>query len=283
MLNSNSTALIVEGSAMRSVYSAGLLDGFIEARFNPFDFYIGVSAGAYNLVAYLNETKKSSFKIFEEFATRKEFINIIQFISGGHLIDLDWLEQFAFNELNIDINAVYRHKKPLYVGMTEVTTGKPVYINTTPENIKSVIKASAALPLLYKSFPIINGQPMTDGGVAEGIPVAAAIQKGATRIMVIRARSKNYIKKDSLGHKFIRWKMKNNTNLLQTMHNRINIHNNAITLIRNPPPGVNIIEVCPPECFTLSRFCRNRKRLLQGYQIGYEDSKDVIEQWFIQC
>ena len=46
-------ALIVEGGAMRSVFSAGLLDGLLQQRFNPFDFYIGVSAGAYNIVVYL--------------------------------------------------------------------------------------------------------------------------------------------------------------------------------------------------------------------------------------
>jgi predicted patatin/cPLA2 family phospholipase len=37
------TALVVEGGALRGVFSTGILDGFLEARFNPFDFYMGVS------------------------------------------------------------------------------------------------------------------------------------------------------------------------------------------------------------------------------------------------
>ena len=53
--NTEACALIVEGGAMRSVFSAGLLDGFLYKKFNPFDFYIGVSAGAYNLITYLAE------------------------------------------------------------------------------------------------------------------------------------------------------------------------------------------------------------------------------------
>jgi len=49
------TALVVEGGALRGVFSTGLLDGFLESQFNPFDFYIGVSSGASNLAAYLAE------------------------------------------------------------------------------------------------------------------------------------------------------------------------------------------------------------------------------------
>lgn len=273
-------ALVVEGSAMRSVFSSGLLDGFINAQFNPFDFYIGVSAGAYNLVSYLTGTQRISINVFEQIAMRKEFINLRRFICGGHLIDLDWLEKAAFNKSHINLHSIFRQKNPLYVGMTDVTTGKPLYIQTTPENIKNVIKASSALPLFYRQYPIINGQPMTDGGVSEGIPIAEAIRMGATHIMVIRARHKHYIKKDTIGHKYMRWKLRDKTSLLKTLANRVNIHKDSIEIIRNPPQGIKILEVCPPESFTLGRFSRNRHRLKQGYQLGYEASSGALNQWF---
>lgn len=264
---------------MRSVFSAGLLDGFIESHFDPFDFYIGVSAGAYNLAAYLNGTPTTSLSIFEEFATNKNFINFWRFLRGGHLIDLDWLERYAFDNQRIDPHAVCRAGKPFYVGMTDVTTGEPVYLQTTPENIQSLIKASAALPWFYRDFPYINNRPMTDGGVADAIPVAEGLRLGATKLMVVRARHKHYMKKDTLFHQCMRWKMKHYPHLHETLSRREVIHKNTIAQMRNPPPGVTIVEVCPPEQFTLGRFSRQRSRLLEGYQIGVEASSEAISQW----
>lgn len=264
---------------MRSVFSAGLLDGFLEQQFNPFDFYIGVSAGASNLVAYLAGTPKKSLQIYEDFALRREFISYVRFMRGGHLLDLDWLAQVTFADAHMDVDAVFRHAKPLYVCVTEVATGKALYIRPSPDNIANVIKASTALPVFYRGFPEIDGRPMTDGGVAEGIPVAEAIRRGAKRIMVVRSRHTYYLKKDSLEHQFIRWKVRQHPALTATMRDRINIHANSIALIRDPPQDVTIIEVCPPDDFTIGRFHRNRKHLLQGYQSGIDAAKDAIARW----
>lgn len=279
MSNLPQTALIVEGGAMRSVFSAGLLDGFLEQQFNPFDFYIGVSAGASNLVAFLAGTPGKSLQIFQEFALHKKFISYSRFVRGGHLIDLDWLEEMIYADSHLDLQAVYRHAKPLYVCVTDVATGKPVYVNTTADNLRKVIKASTALPVFYRGFPEIDGRPMTDGGVGEGIPLAEAIRLGAKQIMVVRSRPRPYMKKDTLGHKYVRWKTKKHPLLAATMRERVTIHRNSIALIRNPPPGVNLVEICPPKNFSIGRFNRRRKHILKGYQMGFNAAKGAIEQW----
>ena len=61
-----SAALVVEGGAMRGVFSTGVLDGFLAACFNPFDGYIGVSSGAGNLAAYLADMPGRNFRIYTE-------------------------------------------------------------------------------------------------------------------------------------------------------------------------------------------------------------------------
>lgn len=272
-------ALVVEGSAMRSVFSAGLLDGFLHAGFNPFNFYVGVSAGAYNLVSFLNGIPAISLNIFEQFAASKQFINTWRFFRGGHLIDLDWLEQFAFDTQQINPAIVCRKEYPLYVGVTNVMTGESLYPQITPENIRSVIKASTALPWFYRDFPEIDGKLMTDGGVSDSIPVAKAILMGATRIMVIRGRHMNYMKKDTLMHKYMRFKMRKYPQLHENLSRRVKIHQDAIALIRNPPAGVIITEICPPANFTIGRFNRNHQRLHEGYQLGLGAAPDAINQW----
>ena len=273
------SALVVEGGAMRSVFSAGLLDGFLAQAFNPFDFAIGVSAGACNLVSYLAGTPKKSLQSYLDFALQKEFINYARFLRGGHLLDLDWISDVAFCAPGDGLNAATLEAKPLYICVTQVATGQPVYIKTTLENLPGALKASSALPLIYRDFPALNGELMTDGGVAQGIPVAEAIRMGARRIMVVRSRQKYYKKTDTLGHRFIRWKLQRYPALLATMRKRVEIHNQSMALIRRPPPGVKIVEICPPKTFAMGRFTRRRKALLHGYQTGLSAADDAIAKW----
>lgn len=264
---------------MRSVFSSGVLDGFLEKQFNPFDFYIGVSAGAVNLATYMAGTPGESLEIYLRYALHKRFISFPRFLRGGHLLDLDWLFEETLAETHLDLAAVYNHGKPLYVCVTDVDTGQAVYINTNIDNLRQTIKASAALPLLYRKFPLIDGRPMTDGGVADGIPVAKAIELGAKRIMVIRSRHKHYLKKDTLGHQFIRWKLKHHPTLVAVMRERVKRHTDVIRLIRNPPDDVQIVEVCPPDNFLTGRFSRNRKLLQEGYESGVNLVEEVTQQW----
>ena len=73
----------------------------------------------------------------------------------------------------------------------------------------------------YRDFPRLENRLMSDGGVADGIPVIEAIRQGATNIMVVRSRHKEYMKKDTIIHKFIRWKLRNYPQLVATMTKRI--------------------------------------------------------------
>ncbi|MEW6335613.1 MAG: patatin-like phospholipase family protein, partial [Thermodesulfobacteriota bacterium] len=86
-MNSEATAsaLVVEGGALRGVFSAGLLDAFIEARFDPFDLYLGVSSGASNIAAFLARMGGRNYRIYRDYARRREFISIRRFLLGGHL------------------------------------------------------------------------------------------------------------------------------------------------------------------------------------------------------
>lgn len=264
---------------MRSVFSAGLLDGFLENQFNPFDFYIGVSAGAYNLAAYLAGASGIGLRVFRDLATSSNFINYPRFIRGGHLLDLDWLIANTLTDAHLDTTTVCRHGKPLYICVTDVATGQAVYLNTTPANLEEVVKASTALPLLYRDFPEINGRQMTDGGVADGIPVAEAMRLGAKRLMVIRSRAKSYVKRDTLWHQFIRRKMRHYPALTQTMRERVKRFEDVMQLIRNPPRGVKILEICPPENFSIGRFSRSRKQLQRGYDAGISQADETIQRW----
>lgn len=76
-------ALVVEGGAMSGIFASGVLDAFIEHDYHPFDFAIGVSAGATNLLAYLASQHGRSHDILTELACRQEFMDPLRFAKGA--------------------------------------------------------------------------------------------------------------------------------------------------------------------------------------------------------
>ncbi len=273
------SALVVEGGALRGVFSTGLLDGFLKAQFNPFDLYIGVSSGASNLAAYLAGMTGRNKRVYMDYSLRPPFIDLRRFFRGGHLLDLDWLWDITIREMRLDLERVYARGRPFIVVMTNVQTGEPVYKLTGMDNLEDVLKASSAMPVLYRGYPTVDGSPMTDGGVADALPVGEAIRRGARRIMVIRSRHQHYVKREGPFDRFLQWHIRHKPQLQKAIAGRVQRYNDSLQIIRRPPEGVRIAEVCPPEAFRVSRLSRNRSILQEGYEQGVNLAPQTIAQW----
>lgn len=276
---SSESALVVEGGALRGVFSTGLLDAFLEARFNPFDLFIGVSSGASNLAAYLAGMIGRNRRIYMDYSLRPDFISYPKFLRGGHLFDLDWLWDITIREIRLDLAAIYSRAKPFVVVLTDAQTGDARYKLTGARDLEHVLKASSAMPLLYRAYPEVDGRPMTDGGVADSIPVGEAIRCGARRIMVIRSRHRDYMKHHGLSERVMRWHVRHYPFLQQAMAKRVERYNEAVALIRRPPEGVSIVEICPPASFRVSRLSQDRRILQEGYEQGRALAAEAIARW----
>lgn len=273
------SALVVEGGALRGVFSTGLLDGFLEADFNPFDLYIGVSAGASNLAAYLAGMKGRNGRIYRDYSLRPEFIDFGRFLRGGHLLDLDWLWEITIREIRLDLAAIYARQKPFVVVLTDVLTGQAVYRQTAAEDLEHTLKASSAIPLLYRLYPEVDGRLSTDGGITDALPVGEAIRRGARRIMVVRSRPRDYVKRSGISDRLLVRHARSCPLLEEAMKRRARRYNESVALIRTPPAGIDILEVCPPGDFRVSRLSRDRRVLDEGYEQGRREAGEAIRRW----
>lgn len=276
---SSPSALIVEGGALRGVFSTGVLDGFLEAGFNPFDAYFGVSSGASNLAAYLAEMKGRNARIYMDYSLRPEFISPARFLRGGHLLDLDWLWEITIREIRLDLARIYDRGKPFVVVMTQVKTGGAHYKITGADDLEDSLKASSALPVFYRGYPMIDGLSMTDGGVADALPIEEAIRRGARRIMVIRSRHRSYVKRAGFPDRILYGFVRREPRLRQAMASRVLRYNEAVRLLRVPPPGISIVEICPPDHFRVSRLSKNLRTLKEGYEQGRSLAPDAMARW----
>lgn len=277
--DSLNNALVVEGGAMRGVFSTGVLDGFLEAGFDPFELCIGVSSGASNIAAFLARMPGRNAKIYLDYSLRSEFISPFRFILGGHLLDLDWMWETTIWEIRLDLPVIYSRRQLFIAVLTDVRTGDAYYKCTTAENLEQTLKASSAMPLVYRGYPEVDGHPFADGGLADPLPVKAAIERGAEKIMVVRSRRKDFRKSRSLFDKLVLRHMKDYPLMKYTIDRRVDVYNESVALIRKPPPGIKVIEICPPDDFRVSRLTRNRAMLEEGYNQGREAAKKAMERW----
>ncbi|HHF3273743.1 TPA: patatin family protein [Vibrio alginolyticus] len=274
-----SRALIVEGGAMRGVFSCGILDHFLASEFSPFDSFWGVSAGASNLAAYLAKMPGRNLKIYLDYSLRKEFISPSQLLRGGDMMNLDWMWNVTLEELGIDKSALKADSRPFFLGVTRQDNGQAEYHLPDIDDLAETMKASSALPVLYRNGVSLNGIQYVDGGVSDALPVAEAIKRGAKKIMVLRSQPASYQKPRGKFSALTRRILKETPGLIEPMLTREVRYNQTLALINNPPPGIEIIQVCPPETFKLKRLSRSPAPLRHAYELGIEAGKEAIIRW----
>ena len=273
------TALVIEGGAMRGIFSAGIMDQFLEDDFNPFDMVIGVSAGSINAAAYLADHKGRNFEVYTNYSLQPGYISLSNFLKGRHFIDLDWLWEATERDLPIDTDHLFKKNIDFEIGFTHNDTGDAFFLNPNAENLSHYLKASCTIPLFYRNFLKIKNQVVSDGGVAAPIPVERAYEKGAIRIVVLRSRPESYRMKDGFELKLANLIFSKHKGLVKAIKNRSEVYNRSIDFIHNPPKGIEVIEVCPPDYFKTNRFTQDYKTLVDDYNTGKEMGKLAIEKF----
>jgi predicted patatin/cPLA2 family phospholipase len=276
------SALVVEGGGMRCIFAAGVLHSFGKAGFDPFDLYIGVSAGACHLASHLAGQHDRNFDITLRYSMTSDFINPWRFLRGGHLMDLDWMwEQtithFRLNLKHIDEKLRTQNKEYLIVA-TSMETGEALYLRPDENTLEHYLKISSSLPILYRNVLEVNGEKATDGGMADSIPVREAYRRGTMDITVIRSRSADYIKKESpIALAIFSLYFRKYPRLVEKFRKRAENYNASVEFIHSPPEGVRITEIAPPDNIAIGRTTKNETPLRAAYETGIDYGNKFIK------
>ncbi|MGF1863322.1 patatin-like phospholipase family protein [Photobacterium profundum] len=261
------SALIVEGGAMRGIFASGVLDAFMSDNYQPYDFAIGVSAGASNLVGYLSNAPLRSFNVITTMATDKTFFNPIRFAKGGNLVDVKWLLDESNQRYPLNCNHLFSNI-PLYAAVTNIDTGSADYYQIKPGTLSTIIEATTALPIAYRETPCFSGGCYTDGGVADSIPIKEAYRRGARDITVILSHPLSYQMKATKYPWLMKRLLSQNPNIAESMLVRAKNYNQSLEFIRNPPNDATVRVIAPPESFAVKRLTMNKAVLREGYNMG---------------
>jgi len=190
------TGLVVQGGAMRGIYSMAVLMGLEEMGFsNAFDHIVGSSAGAINSAYFLAEQSTVAVSIYLDDLSDNRFID---FRRLKKIVDIDYMVDDVVKKTKL-LNAVKVRKAftKLHTALTDYQTGESFFITNKDENVDiyEAIRATAAMPILYNRKVQIKDRYYVDGGIADGTPLFKAIDLGCTDLIVVLTRKPNFRRK----------------------------------------------------------------------------------------
>jgi predicted patatin/cPLA2 family phospholipase len=264
---------------MRGIFAAGALDVFLEHRFRPFDLALGVSVGASNILSYLANQHGRTRRNFLDQMSRPDFIDPWRGLRGGHCLDLDWLWEAIEREDPLDRRAAAASGVEYGLVATCARTGSPRYLAPTADDMLDALKASCALPVLYRNAIAIGGEPFVDGGLSDPLPVREAYRRGARTIVVIRSRAAHFVKKTHLSNRVAAWILRGQPGIARACLDAARAYREGVDFLEAPPADCAIVHVAPSGPLATSRMSRDAGSLERDYALGRALGRDAIERF----
>ena len=267
--------LVLEGGAVRGIYTAGVLDAFMDYQIR-FDGVIGVSAGAIHGCSYVSGQRGRSIRYYTRYLHHPEFMSLRSFLKTGSLVG----SRFCYDELPnkldpFDYQAFLASPTVFYAVCTNLDTGKAEYISMEQGMRLDYLEASASMPLVSR-ISHIDGKKYLDGGVADSIPLDAAFRLGYDRNVLVLTRPADYRKKPS-SNPLMRYRYRNYPAFLQTMENRADSYNRTLEQISRLEKEGKIFVIRPKESLHVKRMEKNLQKVRAAYDSGYRDGLESIE------
>ena len=284
-MHTGKTALIVEGGGLRGIFAAGVLNAFSETGFDPFDLYIGVSAGANNLSSFVAQQAQRNYQVYTRHALNPEFVNWGKYLRGGHLMDLDWLWEVSLRDTPFDYDAALAHtaEREFYIVTTSLDEGKPLYLRPGRETWATYLKASSAVPIAYRKVLEVEGHRVTDGGVSDPLPAEEAYRRGARRLLVIRSRPLSCTASFSLEALVLHLHFRRYPAMHTLTRNQNAIYTSALNFMAKPPEDAEVVQIAPPQALQTRRSVRNPAAMEADYMLGQALGREVatrlLTQW----
>jgi predicted patatin/cPLA2 family phospholipase len=262
------TAIVVEGGAMRGIFSAGALDALLRLGLSDFDLAIGTSAGACNLASFVAGQHERNLRCYTNIMTRPQLFSLRRAVRGGHYMDLDWLwERFAAED-PLDEAAVAASRTQLVSVATCAQTARALYIEAAGPHIHNDLKAGCTLPILYRGPYQIGAELVVDGGLVDPIPVREAYRRGARRIVVIRSRPAHVVKKDSRADALTAALFWRTPSIARAVRETARRYQEAVAFLQRPPEDVELIELAPETTLATTRTTQRVSTLREDYSRG---------------
>ena len=268
--------LVLEGGAMRGLYTAGILDALVDTDIK-IDCIIGVSAGALFGVNYKSKQKGRVLRYNTKYANDKRYMSLRSLIKTGNLVNTE----FAYHELptKLDIfdeETYSKSKTDFYAVITNIETGKAEYKKIINATIQvDELRASGSMP--YVSKPVkIDKNYYLDGALADSIPVLKAKEMGYDKVIVVLTRPKEY-RKQKRSPLIAKLFYKKYPKLVEAINTRYKKYNDTLDIIEELESKKDIYVFRPSTDLKIKRVEKDTTKLEAMYNLGLKDFQDNLK------
>ena len=268
------TGLVLEGGALRTIYSSGVQDFFLEKGLT-FDYNVGVSAGIAYAIHYFAGQKGANLKAILEHIDDPKYMGFRHMFNPKNraYFNLDYVYDQIPNANGFDYDAYQAYPGEIEAGLTDIETGKVHWYHPDrTDRTHYLMRATCALPIMFPVFDY-DGKKMQDGGVVDSIPWKRAFEKGCDKVLVILTREPSYVRGQESAIKLIRHSFKKYPEYLSLIESRPERYNkNHAELLQAAEEG-KVFLFTPKNTQGFSRTEKNKDKIRALYQNGYDDAK----------
>ncbi len=268
------------GGGLRGIYAAGVLDYCMDQSI-CFDLGIGVSAGSANLVSYMAGQRGRNYRFYIEYAFRKQYMSLGNFITKRSFVDMDYVYGTLSNssgENPLDYPALRDNPMEFYVVATDALTGEPKYFDKgdIKQDDYSVMKASSAIPFVCRPYEV-QGRAYYDGALSDPVPVEKAFRHGCDRVIVILTKPEHVLRDPKKDEKLAAGIRKRYPAAAEKLRKRAQQYNEGVALAREYAGQGKVLIVSPDDTCGVDTLKKNKESLQRLYDKGYLDGKRIAD------
>ena len=263
------TGLILEGGAMRGMFSAGVMDVMMENGIT-FDGVIGVSAGAVFGCNFKSGQIGRTIRYNKRFCRDKRYCSLYSLLTTGDLYGADFCYNQIPNVLDVfNRRAFAENPMEFYVVASDAVSGTPVYkkLEKCDNEALAWMRASASMPLASRLVEL-EGRLLLDGGMTDSIPLKYFESLGYSKNVVVLTQPRNFVKEKSSLIWLMRLVLRKYPALVDAMARRHIVYNEETAYVFDRERKSAVLVICPEHDLGISRTERDPDELQRVYDAG---------------
>lgn len=273
------TGLVLEGGAMRGLFSAGVIDVLMEHGIN-FDGIVGVSAGAAFGCNMKSRQAGRAIRYNTKFANDWRYCSLRSLITTGDIFGGEFCYHYLPKHLDIfDNEAFNQNPMEFFAVCTDVETGEPIYkrLMKADDECYEWIRASASMPLASKIVNI-NGRKVLDGGISDSIPLKFMQQQGYEKNIVVTTQPAGYVKEKNSFLPLMRLQLRRYPRFLDAVANRHEMYNAQLEYVSEQERQGKTLVLRPESALTIGHITHDADKMWETYNIGRALAEKRLEE-----
>lgn len=271
--------LVLEGGGMKGVYTAGVLDFFLDKGIEFSNVY-GVSAGACCMCSYLSKQRGRALDVNVDYLDTKKYCSLESLLTTGDLFNVQTAYHLIPEYLHpYDYDTFDKYQGRAYAVVTNIVTGRPEYLRIRDmKRDIDMVRASASLPLVSRNVRV-GKKLYLDGGISDAIPLRKSIVDGNLKNVVVMTKEEGYVRKpDSTANlALIKVRYLKYPKIYELMSDRHIRYNETLEYIEEQEENGQAFVIRPQEKSDVGRIEKDSEKLRALYEEGYREAEENYE------